>query len=559
MKLTSTRLAKLVIVLSLGFGNLMFCQTKPKTASVDQREARAWQQDLKFMAEQMPKCHKNLFHAITREQFQRAIEQLHKRIPSLSRHQIVVEMARIAASIGDGHTNIAPTRDSKIGFRSYPLKLYFFNDGMFVRAATIEHKDIVGARVTKIGRFSVETAYNVVCEIIGCDNDMDAKFFAPFLLTMPEVLHALGMIDDMNSAAYTLDIQGKQVVVVLKPYGPAEMLRPDTDTSWKLKPGWVDARDSARLPTPLWLKDPENNFWFEYLPDIRTLYVQFNQVGNKDNESVEEFSQRLFAFVDSIQVDRFILDLRLNRGGNGAYNRPLLLGIIKSLKVDRQGTLFTVIGRSTWSAAEFLCNDLEKYTNTLFVGEPSGGKPNSYGDSRKIILPNSGITVRVSSLWWQGDERDTRQWTAPQLAADLTFKDYQNNVDPAMNVILQYRPTKSLTDLLTKALSMGAPASLVHVYQQWKSNPLNGYIDPGPELIDLGYRLMSTQHKEHAIQVFTLCVDVCPGSWNAYDSLGEAYMNNGETDLAIKNYRKSLELNPNNENATEILKKLRAQ
>ena len=66
--------------------------------------------------------------------------------------------------------------------------------------------------------------------------------------------------------------------------------------------------------------------------------------------------------------------------------------------------LFTIIGRSTWSATQFLVNEMEKYTNTLFVGEPTGGKVNSYGDSRKIILPNSGITVRVSTLWWHGDQ-----------------------------------------------------------------------------------------------------------------------------------------------------------
>ena len=166
------------------------------------------------------------------------------------------------------------------------------------------------------------------------------------------------------------------------------------------------------------------------MPDARTVYLQFNQVGNKESETVEAFSRRVFSFVDTHDVERFILDLRLNRGGNGEFNRPLLLGIIKSQKIDVKGKLFTIIGRSTWSAAQFLVNDLEKYTNTLFVGEPTGGKVNSYGDSRKITLPHSGITVRVSSLWWQEDERDTRQSTAPHIAAELTFEDYRNNNRP---------------------------------------------------------------------------------------------------------------------------------
>jgi tetratricopeptide (TPR) repeat protein len=51
-------------------------------------------------------------------------------------------------------------------------------------------------------------------------------------------------------------------------------------------------------------------------------------------------------------------------------------------------------------------------------------------------------------------------------------------------------------------------------------------------------------------------VQMFPGSWNAYDSLGEAYMKAGQKQLAIDNFKKSLELNPANDNAKEKLKVL---
>ena len=53
-----------------------------------------------------------------------------------------------------------------------------------------------------------------------------------------------------------------------------------------------------------------------------------------------------------------------------------------------------------------------------------------------------------------------------------------------------------------------------------------------------------------------LNVEAYPASSNVYDSLGEAYMDDGNTGLAIVNYKKSLELDPNNTNAVEMLKKL---
>ena len=60
-----------------------------------------------------------------------------------------------------------------------------------------------------------------------------------------------------------------------------------------------------------------------------------------------------------------------------------------------------------------------------------------------------------------------------------------------------------------------------------------------------------------AIEIFKLNVEEFPESFNVYDSLGEAYMADGNTKLAIKNYEKSVEMNPDNENGKKMLKKLK--
>ena len=75
-------------------------------------------------------------------------------------------------------------------------------------------------------------------------------------------------------------------------------------------------------------------------------YAQINQVGNKDNESPADFSKRLLAFVDVNAVEKLILDLRLNRGGNGTLLRPLEIALIKS-PINQPGRLFVMMERST--------------------------------------------------------------------------------------------------------------------------------------------------------------------------------------------------------------------
>jgi cytochrome c-type biogenesis protein CcmH/NrfG len=64
---------------------------------------------------------------------------------------------------------------------------------------------------------------------------------------------------------------------------------------------------------------------------------------------------------------------------------------------------------------------------------------------------------------------------------------------------------------------------------------------------------------DDAILMFRKNVELHPGSSNAYDSLGEAYMKNGDKELAVKNYQKSVELDPGNDNGVAALKKLAAQ
>jgi cytochrome c-type biogenesis protein CcmH/NrfG len=60
-----------------------------------------------------------------------------------------------------------------------------------------------------------------------------------------------------------------------------------------------------------------------------------------------------------------------------------------------------------------------------------------------------------------------------------------------------------------------------------------------------------------AIDFFRHNIEAHPNSYNVYDGMGEAYMKNGEKELAIPNYEKSIQLNPNNENGKQMLKKLR--
>jgi CubicO group peptidase (beta-lactamase class C family) len=100
-------------------------------------------------------------------------------------------------------------------------------------------------------------------------------------------------------------------------------------------------------------------------------------------------------------------------------------------------------------------------------------------------------------------------------------------------------------------------AALARYAELKKAGASSPYLLDENTLIRLGYQLLSSGQTAPAIQTFQQEVRDYPQFWNAYDSLGEAYLKAGEKDLAIENYEKSLQLNPQNQNGVETLKKIR--
>lgn len=101
----------------------------------------------------------------------------------------------------------------------------------------------------------------------------------------------------------------------------------------------------------------------------------------------------------------------------------------------------------------------------------------------------------------------------------------------------------------------GVEAAITQYYDLKKSHS-DVYDFHERELNLLGYDLLGQHRIKDAIEIFKLNVAVYPKAANTYDSLGEAYLANGDRDLAIKNYRRSLELDSRNTNAVDMLKKI---
>jgi len=176
------------------------------------------------------------------------------------------------------------------------------------------------------------------------------------------------------------------------------------------------------------------------------------------------------------------------------------------------------------------------------------------------------------AFWHWGDNGDTKAYVVAyekQKFGVVVFTNSANGLSIIPEIVqqaaggdqpalawLKYDTYKSPAKRLFRTIiAKGAPEAL-REYREWrKGRAANEVLNEG-QVNRLGYDLMGARRLKDAIEVFKLNVEDYPQSSNVYDSLGEAYLNDGNKDLAIKNYQRSVELDPKNTNGIEALKKI---
>jgi len=143
---------------------------------------------------------------------------------------------------------------------------------------------------------------------------------------------------------------------------------------------------------------------------------------------------------------------------------------------------------------------------------------------------------------------------------DNTNTEYLDRLSDSITKIIYNQPYElpkiSIVSVLENTIKEKGIEAGIAQYRDLKAKQAATYDFSESELNQLGYRLLRSGKPKEAIEIFKLNVEAYPKGFNAYDSLAEAYSTINERELAIQNYKKSLELNPNNTNAAEVIKRL---
>jgi len=558
----------------------------------------SWLKDFEFVTGNIAKFHPNPCFRISREDFDSICQEQRTVIENSSEdEECLVALMKVVASLRDGHTHINPINNFNTDMY-LPFRFYVFEEGIYVISTVGEYRSLIGSRLTGINGVGIGEVVERVNSIIPSDNDIGRMSSLPMYIVNIGFLKGLGIIDSPDGARLSfLREDGTATGIDVR------AVKGTSGTDW-FRRSLKGPGDSVYLfpfenDAPYFINvmlDKYENYRFDLLEDRRTLIMQVNQLVDQPGRPFREFQDEFWAFFEKeIDLfDRFVLDLRLNTGGNGQLVFEFVKEIINH-ESDLSGKDFVVItGRQTFSAAIILVSQLKTYTKAIFVGEPMGGPLHLWSTALQLgQVPGGNFEFHVASMEFDLDLPAEKKYLfPPQIPVATVASDFFSGKDGVLDYIMSHDLKEEVFNLKDEIFKAGVDpgTSVLEAYSNgWideenlqqvkeKARRLDhawgyhtgecGFYPFGNQIREsyLKYELLIVANDyarkgkpEYAGAFYELLTILVPDYLTGWFSFADFLTANGETGRALLCYLKIQQLDPGNRSVQEKIKSLQGE
>ena len=488
----------------------------------------AWREDIDFVVRHLVDNHANPFHTVSESDLRSAAERLKADADGATDAEMIVGLSRLVASIGDAHTYLRFPESGPLAFRALPVRFDWVQEGLIIAAAVPELARLVGAGVLSVDGTPAAEALARAGQALYRENSVTPRFAAPRVLGRPEALEAMGIAASADSVRLALRLRdGSEEDVILRPLSTpsAELVEP---------------HQVKQLETPLYLRHRDRNFWYERIDEPDAHFVQFNVAQNAEDESIAAFAARLGEALAADPSGDVVVDVRWNIGGDSAATVPLVRTLVAHRERAPETRFFVITGRWSLSATIVFLGDLVRMLEPVLVGEPTGARPNLYGENPfSIITPHSGLSLTWATQYYQpfGPEPQPEA-VLPAIAAEPTLESMLAGRDPALEAVRAYE-RYDLAGGLRTAYDAGGIDEAVALYEWFHAEPKYAYRDPFDVVRRFGRDVAATRATD-TLAIYRLLLRDYPERARSYELMGSILEDLDRRDEARAHYEEAL-------------------
>ncbi len=407
----------------------------------DHMSKAMWAADVRQLRSMLDYWHINAYATTPAAVWDREVNALLERMDQLDDDGIILEIQRIVALAGDGHTSFFTTDQDVVDFQYLPLVFSQFEEGLFVISASDSLADLAGLRLVAIGDTPIEVVREKLIPYIPRDNDAEITYTYPDQLVCANLLYHLGVTPTRDEALLVFDAGGQPVRRTVRAMTGEQL----DAVHWMAARASLNAIASSAHPTflfsnpttiPRLMSRP--NYWCQVFEPEKVVYLQYLTCW--DQEGAPPFSRfvdsAVFATLDTHPDHRLVVDMRYNSGGEPRTAAALIAGIEARPALFAQHPPTVLVGTRTYSAAATNVCQLKDRCHARLIGQLSRARPYSASEGRSFSLSNSGCEISISTKFVQRLLGVMDPYIPLDEVVPMRFSDYIQDVDLTFNKVL---------------------------------------------------------------------------------------------------------------------------